>query len=455
MLLTNVFLNVGKLSKRLMVEICQSLGNKCPALRPLAARTASHLLGINGNTVNSVFNQIRRACWMPVELSRNLCPRRQAQSSVSVSVPESTPANPGRDREEIFRCLLREALFAISHGESTDFFVQSLAKLRLYGIDVGDKYASRQFLQLVEMSCSRLLQLQDAHSLTQVLPGLNVLPPLAICYDGVSIGSGMFSRSESFEVVIASVLNTSTGILQPFFIGCPSAGLSHTGEAQMLCVAKALEEHPAKLTAANLRRRLVAMIAGDGAIAQGGPSARHSSTGSANLLSRSIYPTQPVTEQLVQWEVYHRSESAFRYSISQCEPAQELFALAKGMSQQFGFGLGRVLLRAVASYADNDKGAAADAGGTRQGESLIRIADNLVQNFNTYGLALHAKIARKKEGHGGTSQTKLAVLGRRLLSIDFVVFLSCFKDLTVQPYRFRRLNSAGRLLADIMLTQVV
>ena len=33
--------------------------------------------------------------------------------------------------------------------------------------------------------------------------------------------------------------------------------------------------------------------------------------------------------------------------------------MARGMSQQFGFGLGRVLLRAVAAYADNDSTAAA------------------------------------------------------------------------------------------------
>ena len=53
-------------------------------------------------------------------------------------------------------------------------------------------------------------------------------------------------------------------------------------------------------------------------------------------------------------------------------------------------------------------------GGTRQGESLVRIAENLVKN-----------------GRGGTSQTSLSLLGRRLLSIDFVVFLCCFKDLGV------------------------
>ena len=70
-------------------------------------------------------------------------------------------------------------------------------------------------------------------------------------------------------------------------------------------------------------------------------------------------------------------------------------------------------------------------GGTRQGKSLARIAENLVKNFNTYGLGLRAKLARRRDGRGGTSQTSLSLLGRRLLSIDFVVFLCCFKDLGV------------------------
>ena len=56
--------------------------------------------------------------------------------------------------------------------------------------------------------------------------------------------------------MIVSALSTASGRLQPFFLGCPSAGLSHTGQAQCRCVAKALQDHPATLTAANLRGRL-------------------------------------------------------------------------------------------------------------------------------------------------------------------------------------------------------
>ena len=205
-LLANVVLNVGKLPKELMMDVCRRLGDLCKELRPLAARAASHLLGVSGGTVKVVFNRLVQSCWMSVELLR---------SSAGTGDPGDDPAGSSasvrqrRDPDAIMRCLLREALFSIARGESTDFYVQNLAKLRLYGIDVGDKYASRQFLQLVEMSCSRLLQLQDATCLNQVLPGLNVRAPLAICYDGVSIGGSLFdawSLSSTLSCLFAESL---------------------------------------------------------------------------------------------------------------------------------------------------------------------------------------------------------------------------------------------------------
>lgn len=368
-------------------------------------------------------SRVQQAAWTPGRHCRNSVHNTNVSEGEEESV--STARKSKRDASAITRVLIREALFCISHGESTDFFLQNLAKLRLYQVDVGDKYASRQYLQLVEMACGRLLQLQDAQQLHDVLPGLNVQAPISICYDGVSIGDSLFSRQESFEIVFVFSASVSTGQMQAFFIGCPSEGMDKTGERQADCVARALEQHPWKLGVGNVRGRLLSMICGDGAIAKGGSEARHSSTGSANILSERFYAGQ---EQLVQWEFFHRSEAAFRHTVQASEPAQELFALARGMAQQFGHGTGRVLLRSVADFSASASSAAADCGGSRQGESLIRVGGNLLKNFKMYGLAIRAKIFRKREGHGATSQTKLATMGRRLLSIDFVTFLCCFQD---------------------------
>ena len=108
--------------------------------------------------------------------------------------------------------------------------------------------------------------------------------------------------------------------------------------------------------------------------------------------------------------------------------------------QSFGTGVGRVLLRGMAGVlGDGERVAvAADAGGTRQGVALQRIAANLLDNYSHYALGLHARISRRKAGHGGASQASLQELGRRLLSIDFVVFALAFRDMMERQSVFTR-----------------
>ena len=81
--------------------------------------------------------------------------------------------------------------------------------------------------------------------------------------------------------------------------------------------------------------------------------------------------------------------------------------------------------------AENTPGsarAAANAGGTRQGVALQRIASNMIANYQRYTLGLHARVSQRKQGHGRSSQSELQELGRRLLSPDFVIFLCGFSD---------------------------
>ena len=72
--------------------------------------------------------------------------------------------------------------------------------------------------------------------------------------------------------------------------------------------------------------------------------------------------------------------------------------------------------------------AAADAGGTRQGVAMQRIAANMISNYQRYALGLHARVSRHKQGHGRASQSDIQGLGRRPLSPDFVIFLLGFSD---------------------------
>ena len=72
---------------------------------------------------------------------------------------------------------------------------------------------------------------------------------------------------------------------------------------------------------------------------------------------------------------------------------------------------------------------AADVGGTRKGESLLKVASNLLANYSKYAVALHARLERKRMGHGNASLTELIALGRRLQTVDFVTFTCILADL--------------------------
>ena len=74
------------------------------------------------------------------------------------------------------------------------------------------------------------------------------------------------------------------------------------------------------------------MVCGHGAIAAGGPDARHSSTGSANWLSEEVYPGH--AEQLVQWEVFHR----FGGSVPTCSDTLLLSQSRGGFCSRFRHG---------------------------------------------------------------------------------------------------------------------
>ena len=149
-----------------------------------------------------------------------------------------------------------------------------------------------------------------------------------------------------------------------------------------------------------------------------------------------LYPDQPDLEA-TEWERFHRSEAAFRASLNESEASKELFSVARALSQLFGCGSGRVLLRCIQAFdSDSSAPAAAQMSGTRQGEAITRIAENLVRNYRTYSLALHARIFRKQQGHGSQPLSNLLGVGRRLLSADFLIYLLLLKDLMMSQRRF-------------------
>ena len=97
----------------------------------------------------------------------------------------------------------------------------NISKLRFFGLDTADKFASKQFLRLVEFCAAKQLELDQADRLMQPLPGIGVKSPVALCFDGCTIGdSSLFSRHEALEIIVMSSIDSVTGKLRPDFRAC-------------------------------------------------------------------------------------------------------------------------------------------------------------------------------------------------------------------------------------------
>ena len=397
------------------------------AARPLAARAAAHLVRVSAWTISSIRDRVARNGWKPYALASD------SQTATGSGEPEAANEARTSSPQDIMVCLVREAVYTISHGYPDAHYMQSLCRLSMNGVSIGDKFASKSFLQMVEFTGSKLIELMVADSLSTRLPGLGVVSPIAVTFDGVTVGDSLFARNESFQVICVAALSPHTGEIISHFVGCPSIGLQKKGVDQAKLVLQALAAHPAGFHPTGLRRRVLTIVGGDGAVAPGGVDAKHSSTQAANKLEELIY-TERNQQGFIEWERFHRADAAFRAALQESEAAQEIYSVAKIMSQKFGSGDGRVLLRSAAEIAGDAHRAAASMTGTRKGEHMVEVAENLHRNFRNYALALHARVIRKRSGQGGNSQADILTAGRRLCSVDFVVFLLCFRVL-MESYR--------------------
>jgi hypothetical protein len=174
-----------------------------------------------------------------------------------------------------------------------------------------------------------------------------------------------------------------------------------------------LEPHEAVLNLDALRCRLLSLVGGDGAVIGGGPSARHSSSKAGEKLYATVHPDSAA---MVEWDQFHRLNSAWGNAVSQSSTAQELLAVAKAMSQHFGHGHGKIVYRSVAEELGEKVLQVDSVGGTRPLVTACRASANLLRNFKVYGASFHANIQRRQVGKGSQSQGSLSAIGRRLTS---------------------------------------
>ena len=120
-LLTNVYLNLCKLPKRVLAEICKlpALAGATDDVRPLVAKAASRLLRLPGNTISSVVTKVKNAGWT-VWQSQN------QKATPSDKEEDQEVESKTEYRNRVLTVLVREAIHNSCHARPDDEFVQSL-----------------------------------------------------------------------------------------------------------------------------------------------------------------------------------------------------------------------------------------------------------------------------------------------------------------------------------------
>ena len=323
-------------------------------------RAAACLVRVPETTIRAVFRNVKNAAW-------------------NLLAPDASVRDVGKERQDaedekeknkcILRILVREALSASVNGRSDEEFMRTLMRLRLHGLDIGQKYHSREFVKLAEHLGASLIRMLDAADLHEALPGHGLQSCFGISFDIGSLDRSLFSKHESLVAVAINFVSPATGELhgrcfllsqknifcylaEPGFriymhlnlifslqtgFGCPSTGGSHQGQRQADLVLQALESHPASITKGVLQARL-ACTGGDGAVVRGGPEARHSSSAAAHLLWRKIRDDQE--EGLTLWGHFHRSDRALHFASTKW--VEEVLDMGRELNRLFGVNAGKV-----------------------------------------------------------------------------------------------------------------
>ena len=201
------------------------------------------------------------------------------------------------------------------------------------------------------------------------------------------------------------------------------------------------------------------VVGGDGAVAKGGEDARLSSTKSADMFFRDIFPTAP--NDLTWWDLFHRNEIAASRAFKRVELAVEVFDVATVMLQLFGIGQGRVLLRSVAASLGDDEeyvklARESEPSYTRPMAYSHRVCGSLIKNFRVHHAGLEVRMEQTRKGQGGQTLRKLVDVGRRSSAVDFVVFLLGLRDVSLRLEKtFAMLSEKTEVEAAVLFREAL
>ena len=415
-LVTNAYVNM----RRLPVGVCQTLLSHLGmsgVCKNYADWCVAAIMGISKNMVRTLWRKMHDQEWEPSLANHD--PELGKPAAPHISADDKRRALVVRVREAVYTCA--------AGGTSTDY-IGAIHRMQMAGLKLGSKYDHHSFLTLVEhlaVVCCREL---TGRSLMELVPSLGIPSDLSLVWDGVSIGGTMWSRGETLCVIGVGCCDTA-GHIHHLLVSSPSENLQKAGESQVELVLRSLRDHPARLSAAMLRRRL-SVVGGDGAVCAGGPEARHASTGAAEKLWSRVNDGNPLNIPCTEWDLFHRVDAAFSNAMRAHAGVSEIMDVGKALGALFAVGDGRALYRsAQAAIGAASRRVVPDQGGTRKVVAIASSIQYVTRNLEAIHAGIHARLGLARGGASAQSQHSLIELSRRVSAMNFVMFSLAVDDI--------------------------
>ncbi len=455
-LLTNVVTNVQSLPRSLVRMIKNSIPEVLSAGRlPFAMQVAAHLLGMSVGTVAQVFHRVRANSWQPTQDATDSSPPQTCNVVGGLS-----PQQDNDENEKMLRNVLRVVLGNAAEGGSYLAYVRDLHRMRLAGAEVGTNLGSRHFPRHATALASLVLQQLDGFDFNSHLGGLGIPSDFSMLADAVSIGLEVRARHDVLLIICLCIVSRTKGnVYTPMHSGPAMPFGSHGGEAMASLMLQALASHPASWGLRSLQVRC-ASVCGDGALCEGGPEHRHSSTAAAEKLWRRIHTdvladfppsaaaaSPPALSQSGEaacpppvctvWDPFHRADLAAWRAIRSVPLAVKAFDVAKQLDALLGQSEGVLLFRGVAAHLREPTCNIRAPGGTRKVGYLAGTPGSVLENYRTIVASMHARAKWVQQGHSSQSLGHILDVSRTLSDVSFLTFLLVLSDiltLLVRPF---------------------
>ena len=217
---------------RLPVALLRQVQHVMPGAALKVGRAVRHevvarLLGLGSRMVESLMSNLAEHSWVPAAPAPS---RVVGRIGACLRRRPALPVGEGRQRAlRTLKILVREALSGASQGHSDVSYTSSVARLQLAGVDVGEKYHSHEFAELVEHLGMQAVRWGAFNALKTILPGIGIPSDFSIVFDPVSIVAKAYSRSETLVPMSCFASHPRTAELYNRLLAAPSQGASHQG----------------------------------------------------------------------------------------------------------------------------------------------------------------------------------------------------------------------------------